>query len=534
MSATIAQVSLSSSATARQTTAVAAAATSSNSPNVATRDATTITSPSTGEPQTSQPSSTSSLSRTTTATTLQQTDGSTTSSSALSNSYTPQRTSTTSTVLDATSTTMTSQAPLTPTSSSLSGSSGTAATSTVSIISLPPSIPIETTTFPTDSYSSAVTVYPPLPPRAETATLATTAPVYSATYASTQTPTPDPTSGMYKSTNNTPMIAGCSAGAFALLVLLLGCLMLRRRHRQRRQNGGVRRKLGGSATKHNPLLQIHKAPGASATALNVQEEHEEIKVEVQQQKTAPKNNVPNQASGSSTLTSSEPPAELHRSSSQHRQSAASTIGPAGKRPGRLSGTSTLRTFIPGSSPELINGTAALHMFLPPEAHAQNRARLQSSNGLRYSASPGGTPPAPTAQSPTRLSVHETAPPPAYETLPPNASGSLGPSSARRSISGRPPIVVLAHGIPGPDGFVPTAPDEIPVHNGDQCVLLHRYSDGWCRIRNITANGLVGMVPTQFVVDDKDKSSDRGGPAGGPSELPRDVKRGYADPYRPQS
>ncbi|KAJ3175350.1 hypothetical protein HDU87_006302 [Geranomyces variabilis] len=408
--------------------------------------------------------------------------------------------------------------------------------SKVSIISTPPSMPIQTPTFSTAMYSSAAAAHPPLPPMAETVTLAPTAAVYSATDASTPTPTPDPTTGMYQSPNDTAMIAGSAAGAFGLFVLLLGCMFLRRHRQQRWHHGDARRKLEGSATKHNPLLPMHNAPGASATALNVHEEHEEIQVEVQQQKPADKSNAPDQPSGSSTLTSSEPPAGLHRSQSQSRQSATPTIGPSGKRPGRLSGTSTLRTFLPGASPELINGTTALHLFLPPEVHAQNRARYQSSNGLRYSASPGGaaTTASAAAQSPTRPPGHETFPPPAYETLPPHASGSIGPSSARQSISARAPIVVLAHGIPGPDGFAPAAPDEIPVHNGDQCVLLHRYSDGWCRIRNITADGLVGMVPTQFIVDDKDSSGGRGGSPGGPSEMPRDVKRGYADPYRPQS
>ncbi|KAJ3155744.1 hypothetical protein HDU86_004213 [Geranomyces michiganensis] len=138
------------------------------------------------------------------------------------------------------------------------------------------------------------------------------------------------------------------------------------------------------------------------------------------------------------------------------------------------------------------------------------------------------------------------PPPAYETLATPRTSSAGSAA----VSAPPPPTLVAHGIPGKNGFLPSAPDEIPLHNGDEVTVLRLFSDGWCRVRNI-ASGAVGMVPAKFVVAEPAArrptlgggyGHEEGSAMAGPSrvqeeddlEMPRDVKRGYADPYRPVS
>ncbi|KAJ3170675.1 hypothetical protein HDU88_008577 [Geranomyces variabilis] len=143
------------------------------------------------------------------------------------------------------------------------------------------------------------------------------------------------------------------------------------------------------------------------------------------------------------------------------------------------------------------------------------------------------------------------PPPAYETL---ASPRSSSASSSAAAAPAPPPRLVAQGIPGKQGFIPSAPDEIPLQNGDEVQILRLFSDGWCRVRNASAGGAVGMVPAKFVVAEPaarrasvvgggDKAGE-GAAAAGPSQmmpveddleqLPRDVKRGYADPYRPAS
>ncbi|KAJ3152238.1 hypothetical protein HDU89_001457 [Geranomyces variabilis] len=142
------------------------------------------------------------------------------------------------------------------------------------------------------------------------------------------------------------------------------------------------------------------------------------------------------------------------------------------------------------------------------------------------------------------------PPPAYETL---ASPRSSSASSSAAAAPAPPPRLVAQGIPGKQGFIPSAPDEIPLQNGDEVQILRLFSDGWCRVRNASAGGAVGMVPAKFVVaepaarrasvvgggDEAGEGAAAAGPSRMPAEddleqLPRDVKRGYADPYRPVS
>ncbi|KAI9101863.1 hypothetical protein DFS34DRAFT_434365 [Phlyctochytrium arcticum] len=104
----------------------------------------------------------------------------------------------------------------------------------------------------------------------------------------------------------------------------------------------------------------------------------------------------------------------------------------------------------------------------------------------------------------------------------------GPSSSSQSHT-PPTNLHIARNIPTKNGaFLPTADDEVELHNGDTVTVLRAFEDGWGQVRNLSRGGQTGFVPLQYLYALDLEQVDR---------VPHNVKGGvrtggYADPFIP--